>query len=227
MKLMAAFLVQILGVAPLARADYSPPALHELIGASDLVVHGTIGQVREKTFSLSIQAVLVGNYAEREVEIHRFVDWTCSSRWQPYRQGQEVIAFLQALDAADPRSKMSRYILRSAGAEGEFPVRDGVVYPHRYRVPGAPRIEGEPFGGHRFKLAVMQSAIREYRRLFLFEYDRKKWNRVRKIRVVGDPNAIEHYAKKSTLHSHLVETTRAKVRTLAKTLEALGGDSGQ
>jgi len=178
-----------------------------MVGASDLVIHGSIVAVNEHTFVLEIKETLVGHHNDSQIEINRFQDWTCSSRWKPYETNQEVIAFIRSLPEPQANSYKSRYALQSAGSEGEFPVIDGNVYYHGYPIAGIDSTNGKPLWGHTVPIDVMKSAIRDYKLLFVLEYDRDKWNQVTAINIVGTPQLIEEYKNRSTLHSYLVEST--------------------
>jgi len=63
-----------------------------------VVVLGDIVNVDEKSFTLLVREILAGSEAATELEVVRFIDWTCSHRWKPYAVGQGEIAFLHRLD---------------------------------------------------------------------------------------------------------------------------------
>jgi len=184
-----------------------PPPFFEMVGASDLVIHGTIDEVKKTTFVLKIKEVLVGDFPKDKIEIHKFIDWTCSSRWKPYKKGQEIIAFIQILPETHSDYKISKYALRSAGSEGEFPIVGSYVYYQGFSIPNVPQAQGELTWGHKFELDVMLSAIRNYKNIFNLKYDNNNWNEVLEIRIISDEKTINNYKETSILHKYLIETT--------------------
>lgn len=108
-----------------ARADYSPPAIEDLVLASDAIVTGRIVALGPDTFTLDVREVVAGTASAR-IEVRRFADWTCAARWAPYAAGQEVLLFLD-------RGDRGLFEIRSAGGEGEMPIDRGrVLVPSFY-----------------------------------------------------------------------------------------------
>jgi hypothetical protein len=109
-------------------ADYLPPTLLQLVAGSDLIVLGRIVAVDQSTFTLSVEEALVGTATDSLVEVSRFQDWACSTRWQPYAVGQREIAFLCR--------KGTGYRTNSPGAEGEWQITGNRVTCAYYAPPG-------------------------------------------------------------------------------------------
>ena len=70
------------------RALYIPVPLFDMVGSSDLVLVGTISEVRKSTFVLKVETVVAGEYGSKTIKIERFRNWTCASRWTAYAPGQ-------------------------------------------------------------------------------------------------------------------------------------------
>ena len=163
MPRLTAILATLLAIClpSLSSAKYFPPLIFDLLGTSDLIVIGSISRVETKTFHLDVEEVLRGTAASRTLEIERFRNWTCSRRWQPYAVGQRVVAFLSRQEGP--------FRLRSAGAEGEFPISGDDVLIHGYSVPGPTgEISGRPFG-RRLPLEHLRSAVRDLPTCYRFQ----------------------------------------------------------
>ena len=124
-----------LAPSPLS-ARYLPPALENLLGASDLVAVGTISHVQEAAYFLDLEKVIVGSPSSSTIRIQRFEDWPCSQRWLPYSEGERVWIMVQAVERED-----FDYALRSAGSESEFPVLDHKVLVQGYAIPDLETME--------------------------------------------------------------------------------------
>jgi hypothetical protein len=154
----------LLASAVSARADYVPPALSWMVLTSDVIVRGTIISVSERTFRVRVRRSIAGNVG-RTIEVERFTDWACASRWAPYAVGQEVVLFL--------RADGHRYRIQSAGGEGEMPIVNGVVHVSdawNELAPGATMASHPVYGGqlHGFRLDAdeLLDAVAAARRCF-------------------------------------------------------------
>ncbi|MEK7486528.1 MAG: hypothetical protein AABZ60_19565, partial [Planctomycetota bacterium] len=180
------------------QAKYAPPDFFDMVGASDFVFLGEIQEVRESTFVLKIEDILVGSYDGKTIEIQQFKDWTCARRWAPYQVGQRVIAFVCAVEES---KHPVPFALRSAGDEGEFPVLGEYVHYNGY--PGVENLPYEDFEEGRVQkvlLTEMLSAIREYSSCFRVITPKYGDGRITAIEKVGTEEQIQEYAKKSLVH---------------------------
>lgn len=184
-----------LTAAPLG-ARYLPPPLVDLLAGSDLVAVGVISTLHSSTFMLALETVVAGPEVGSSVVIRRFEDWACSARWHPYEVGQRVIVFAQA--AADDASDFS---LRSAGAEGEFPILDGVVMMHGYRLEDMPQTTLESnVPAHPVPLATFLGAVRGLRACFVIERGDVHGPRARQT---CSETELAAFRSASTFHRHL------------------------
>ncbi len=111
-----------LGLSASSTPRYTPLTLAHMAMGSGLTVHGTIVEVRAATFVLQVDSVIKGELApaarkSKRMEVARFRNWACASRWTEYKAGQEVLLFLNANGVTG----LSPEIL-SGGGEGEMPV---------------------------------------------------------------------------------------------------------
>ena len=154
-------LLLLLWTASPATARYIPPTLFNMLWASDLVASGTISEVREHTFVLTLDHVMAGTETRPSVVLPRFQNWACSSRWQPYAVGQKVLIFANAVEADS-----HDYELRSPGAEGEHPIVNGRVLVHGYGLSdGQPQALGI-LPAYPVAVETFAHAVRKLRRCF-------------------------------------------------------------
>ncbi len=105
-----------------AAPKYLPLKFSEMVMSADLIVHGEIVVLTKETFTLEIETLVAGELTAKQteskrIEVRRFHDWTCASRWLAYSPGQEVVLFL-----AKPTKDSPFFRILSAGGEGEMPV---------------------------------------------------------------------------------------------------------
>lgn len=167
---------------------YVPVPIYNLVGASDLIVVGTIFEVKLETFILEVEEVIGGVASGRSIEVRQ----NHMDRWGPYAAGQRVVAFLDA--------KGDVYILRSFGAGAEFPIVEGEVVLHRHPIADLPR-------PHRLPFATFRSAVREYGSCFRFEVMRAAQLKIEGFDQVCDADALESYRSRSAFHAHLADMT--------------------
>ena len=105
-----------------AQADYDPTLLPELIDKSDLICYGEIVTVQSETITAKAIEVIKGTNPKGTIIIERFENWTCATRFAPYRIGQKEFFFLKRKKA------FNRYFALGAANEGEMPVAQQKVY---------------------------------------------------------------------------------------------------
>lgn len=206
---LRALVIVVLWFRP-AHADYEPLRLPELIGETELIVLGTISEVRENTFVLEDYDVVVGAHSDGPLEVKRFVDWSGASRWMKYRVGQTMLLFLVAPEAG-AKGKIEPWRIRGIGGEGEMPVAGGFIY---IQGPLLRRsdiqkyvVDQKTFYGHRFDLKVFISAVKGYKRCFRFVKTEVE-KRSRTVLRLCDDETLETYGRESELHCYLVEITK-------------------
>src|ERR1700752_2278014 len=113
---MLASLLIGLGSMGTSPPKYVALELHELIAYADLCFAGTIVEVDAQTISIEVETVGFGN-PEKRVQVERFRDWTCASRWTPYEIGQRCLYFVAA-----SKGEEAPWHILSGGGEGEMPL---------------------------------------------------------------------------------------------------------
>jgi len=92
------------------------PLWHMALSA-DKIVYGEITELRENDYTLKIESSLTGDSGT--INIQRFQNWTCASRWAPYKKGQKVAVFTENRNGTN-------HII-SGGGEGEMEVKNDSV----------------------------------------------------------------------------------------------------
>ncbi|MBW2464027.1 MAG: hypothetical protein JRH11_20430 [Deltaproteobacteria bacterium] len=169
-RLLLGPLLLLFALSPAAAAaDYSPPALNDLVLGSDVIVAGEVVSLSATSFSLRIDDLITGQITTPEIEVQRFTDWTCAARWAPYRVGQRALLFLR-------RDASGKFQIRSGGGEGEMPIVGDHVYVNSFYNVVAPAgaaayhrhtVHGGGFMGFAVPKAEFFAALREARRCFV------------------------------------------------------------
>lgn len=166
--LLLALTVLALGSPSVAFADYSPPPLYAMAARSELAAVGTVKAVGEKTYTLALEEVWSGPHAAgATVEIERYQNWTCSFRWAPYRVGERLVVFADAIKdpakarALAPKHTGPLYRTLSAGSEGEMAVIDGSVWVSGYVLGSLKHAKSEVPGGTVYGVKVPLGTVRD------------------------------------------------------------------
>ncbi|MCH7725444.1 MAG: hypothetical protein IH991_03020 [Planctomycetes bacterium] len=191
-------------------ADYEPIPLHELVVGSDLLVRGTIIEVREKTFEVEVLKVIRGRARPKRIEVQRFVDWSGNARWTSYQAGQGVLLFLVKQEGNGGPS----WQVLGAGGEGEMPIEGEFIYCHGTFIQGFKRhqgfaVQGGTLNGYKFELTTFLSAIAGYHRCFKLKGPLLQRPRI--LNRTCTEEAIENYRRQSALHRHLIDVSRQQV----------------
>jgi hypothetical protein len=193
-----------------AVAEYFPPPFFVLAGRSDLIVVGTIVEVSRKTFTLRVEEVLAGSVRSKEIEVLRFQDWICSTRWKPYEAGQREVAFLYKLDRSEARKTGAKYGTMSAGDEGEWEIVDEEVSVQGFAIPGGREFNEGEHPGQWFPLDVVLDAIRRFRRCLSVVAGESVWTS--QARLTCSARELSAYRSTSQVHEYLVSTALGGAR---------------
>jgi hypothetical protein len=212
-RLIVAFLLTCASLvgAP-ARAYYVPLFTIEMIGRADAIVLGTIEKVGSEDFELRVEQPLYGS-AAGPLRVRSFRDWTCASRWAPYRVGQRLILFLTAGTPADPR-----WAIVGAGDEGEMLVVGKTVYhqlwPDWERRVRTHHVSGRKFYGATAPLSDVADALAAYRSLYRIVPDEREWF-ARDVVRISTEEAAREFSRRSDFHrllahqsAHFVELSK-------------------
>ncbi|WP_426062154.1 hypothetical protein [Hymenobacter sp. B1770] len=127
------FLLVIVMTCFQAMAKYSPTTLAGLVDESDLIIHGVIVSVQEKSVTVKPLNVVKGARPEAIVTLDKFEDWTCASRFTSYKVGQQGFLFLKK------RTTTGVYFSLGSGNEVEIPVLNQKVF---YKNPNPNYVKG-------------------------------------------------------------------------------------
>jgi hypothetical protein len=187
-------------VGATAQADYSPLFTTEMIGRADVIALGTVEEVGTEDFALHVEQMLHGADAG-PLRVRSFRDWTCASRWAPYRVGQRLILFLTAGTASDPR-----WAILGAGDEGEMLVEGDTVHhqlwPDRRQRARTHHVTGGRFHGVTAPLPDVVDALAAYRALYRLVLDEKGWFGRDVVRI-GTEQAAQEFSRRSDFHRFL------------------------
>ncbi|WP_345049357.1 hypothetical protein [Hymenobacter glaciei] len=167
-----------------AQADYEPTLLSELIETSDLIFYGEIVAIQKSTVTAKSVQRIKGVNPNSEVAIDKFENWTCATRFAPYKVGQKAFFFLKK------RKSANHYFALGAANEGEIPAfNQKVYYQNQYlSIDKNPRL---------FK--VYGGAVRGY------VYDKNQFIEAlkyyMKYRVENRADIIHHQARIDTIHN--------------------------
>ena len=95
--------------------------LPELVAISELVVVGKIEKVSGLNFIFKIDQVAKGKWEKHTIEVQKFSDWTCASRYSKYEKGQKAVLFL----CKETRKGKKVWRAMGAGNEGEWELSKG------------------------------------------------------------------------------------------------------
>jgi hypothetical protein len=182
---VAVVLAVLLGVLQAADRAHARPgrmSFVELVERAELIVVGRIERVSGRHFELRIEELVqarpeIDSAAGNVVRVSMFRDWTCASRWKPYRRGQQLFAFLS-------RSEGTWTAVSAGTNEGEMPIEDNLAYARTsllraenpvwpdLKNPPAPlpsakryRVYGRAYDGLAFPLEEIKAAVRQHRPL--------------------------------------------------------------
>ena len=198
-----------------AFADYAPPDTWELLGASNLIVEGTIVHVGSEKIRVEISQVVAGEHSSDSIKIEKFEDWTCGRRWTQYQKGQSAIFCLREQEGLFGNT----YSVIGGGNEGEMPTSGGSVYYWNHYVgqdegiPGLERdlhvVHGEPIRCRKMDKKKLVRSIREFRKCFEIRLDPKKpWFRrdYYQINQTCDDKSLNEFMAADPFHEFLVES---------------------
>ncbi len=150
-----------------AEAKYLPLNLTDLLAKSELVVHGTISKLDKGSYTLTVTEVFFGDKNLKTIEVKRYQNWPCSSRWTEYKTGQKVFLCLAA-DKKNSEGKAKSYKIRSAGGEGEMPIVDGFAYvqsPSGVKLKASQLVHESVYGAKINATKVSLKSLKRYTRL--------------------------------------------------------------
>lgn len=101
------------------KVDYTAYTIIELIEKAEIIGKCTILSVDKTTFTVEFEDVIKGKPA-KQLQVVKFVNWTCASRELDYKAGQTLLLFLG--------KNKNKWEALGAGNEGEVFIQDGAVF---------------------------------------------------------------------------------------------------
>jgi hypothetical protein len=159
--------------------------LFELVAAADVIVSGTVRDLREGsdelqypyfssegTFALDVEQRVAGAQLPEAIRVQRYRDSTCAFRWAPYAEGQRVLLFLAA-----PREASAPYTILGVRGEGEMPVVEQEVLLRGYLVKELERrqrsVDGATLKEASIALSDFKQAVVGFRASYALEKDKR------------------------------------------------------
>lgn len=212
-----------------AQAYYVERLLAEVIAEADVIVVGTIRDVkagkdvfpadhyqkgstlyRTSCLAVSVERVVKGTgIANGDVlPVDGFVDWSCASRWARYAPGQRAVLFLHTPPTDCEACAKPTWRVVGAGNEGEVPLDDQFAYFHAGEDGLSQKqfdVAGGQFFGRRAPVASFLEAVTDFQRLFDWTFQHPKWPTIRQVATDAE---VAAYEGRSPLHARLVRQVR-------------------
>lgn len=106
---------------PITEIDYRALSLYSMIDNADLIIQSEIISQNDTSITVKIIHNLKGNDQADNVQINKFRDWSCASRYASYKVGQQQIFILKQV-------KNNLYRVSSPGNEGELPIENDKIH---------------------------------------------------------------------------------------------------
>jgi len=103
-----------------SKADYKRLLIHETINVSQLIIQGKIIKVDSTYFTFEIKKCIKGEHFNKTIEVKRFKNWSCASRWGNYQINQEALLCLI--------KRNNNWEVTGFGNEGEMPIENDNLY---------------------------------------------------------------------------------------------------
>jgi len=139
--------------------DYKASTFFSMLSNSDLVILSEIVNQTDSTIILQIEEYLKGEIAATTLELRKFKDWPCASRYRKYHIGQKQINIIRKLDDRT-------YVGMSPGNENELPIDSGYIFIKSWLNRESSYSSGYgKISGFKFKLSDGLKGLREIIRL--------------------------------------------------------------
>ena len=122
-KNLVAAVCALLSCMVVAKADYDPMTLYQMLVRADIVVSGEITRVDDSTYELQVDRSFRPSQLPSALTVSRTEHESLASRWMDYVPGQQIVLFAMAGVAID-----APLTLLGATGEGEIPRDDRAIY---------------------------------------------------------------------------------------------------
>jgi hypothetical protein len=200
------------GLTTTVRADYSVPPAYDVLGASPLILEGAVSRLDKENYQFRIKRVLAGRYTQKTITIKRFRNWTCAQRWAPYAVGQKMVVALRKL-----KPNSARWVVRSAGGEGEMPLLKKAVLVRGLMLAGWPKSGTHQLGKHQHygqlvPLAEFSRLVSTLRQCFRFRMS-GRWFRVDGAKRTCSARDLAAAQRKDAAFARLSQTIKKRFKT--------------
>jgi len=205
-------LVAALGLGTAAESAYIFTSVPRLATRSDLIVKGTVAELKGDFFAFEVEHVLRGSLADanRQVLVARFKDWTCATRWASYAPGQVLILFLRKLRTSEP----ILWQIIGSGGEGEVVVDAQTAYFHTPEgVKECFDLADGRFCGDSAPLDHFLAGVVEYTHLYELPSSQGELGVISQIAKDAD---VDAFSERSAFNKRLIELTREPERAWSK-----------
>lgn len=190
-----------------AEAFRAPPPLAKIVGTADVIVIGRITFVGDETFKLHVTEVISTrvHFNQLFLFVRRLPRPPTDLRWAPYKQGQDILIFLNK--ESDIRQRL--WTFAGTPNDSEWPVNEELVFFFDRFIDSLP-INSNNLGEYQFFAQVLPrsaviSALKGYKSCFSWREVHPK-NLLSPSRVCGY-EILEAYCIKSVIHRHLAQET--------------------
>lgn len=120
MKKLSSLLLLLLITAATTFGQYRKMNVYELAVDADLILRGTITEVKGGNITLSVDGVMAGDFADASITVKRFKNYKLVKRWGKYTEKEQLFLFLEQDD--------SEWKIMGLGGEGEKLIEAADVY---------------------------------------------------------------------------------------------------
>lgn len=189
--------------------DYDPIPLPRLISMSDLIVVGSVTDVKDHTFTLQVSEYLTKDADLESVEVTKYIPPALfAPRSLPYKRGQRYVLFL---DKPEKQDSHELWYILGFGGEGECPVEGNHAYIEHPRIQGLDKnthvVHGVGREFQRVALLEFTDAIKSYPHCFSWKQHTYTKNKKARNRWVVEKtcsdDTLAKYRSKGWLHEYL------------------------
>jgi hypothetical protein len=214
MKKYSSLLILLLITAATTFGQYRKANVYELAVDADLILRGTITEVKGGNITLAVDGIVAGEYADASITVKRFKNYKLVKRWGKYMEKEELFLFLQQ-DGSD-------WNIMGLGGEGEKLIEAAEVYLDS-RGEGVKNrfsyydrlVEGNIYA-EKVPLAEFEAAVEDIRDCIDLTWkevvtkDGEAWKEPI-VKFSCDDKALDAYRAQSWVHDEMLKTAEKAV----------------
>ena len=189
------------------QAFRAPPPLAEIVGTADAIIIGRISSVDNVKFKLHVTEVISARIPFNQTSLHvrRSPRPPTDLRWAPYKQGQDILVFLNR----NTEARQWFWSFASLPNDSEWPVNKELVYFFDRFIDSLPinsnKIDGYQFFAQRLPRSTVISALKRYKTCFSWQNTLSD-DLLSPNMICGD-DILKRYCIESVMHRHLARET--------------------